>query len=445
MQSDNVIRETSSVCPRCLAPVKADIVEREGAVYMVKTCRLHGDFQLLVSRHPGYYRQLSDFYFSLMTESFPQRDYIVHLTNRCNLRCPICLANANELPEGDYPLDSLARFLKGRRNCKIDLMGAEPTVRQDLPQIIRMVRKSGNIPALHTNGIMLAGFSYLEGLKKAGLGEVHLQFDGFDDAVYQAIRGERLLQIKLQALENLERLRISTDLKVTVVRGINEGQMSKVIDYAAGHSFVKEVFFLGCRYLGRAKDSPPERCMMPDELIDVLEEQTAGRISRENVLGFQRLYFSLLANFSVKKCFYNQHYLIMRNGRDYLPVDDVVDLRSLQAGLQRFRALKVKGKRLAFFYLPFILILAFLKSGQLNRLKNFIPLASVFLGGFKLSRVSQKGILIGFISACDRYSFDYQVAKNCGKGAVSVTLGVQDIGAMDNILRDDAPAKGESS
>jgi len=321
-------------------------------------------------------------------------------------------------------MDSLREFLKGKRNFKIDLMGAEPTTRDDLPEMVWMVKASGNIAALHTNGIKIAEFSYLKALKERGLKEVHLQFDGFDDQAYKAIRGTGLLETKLKALGNLERLNIPTDLKVTIVRGVNEGQMAKVLDYAVKHKFIKEVFFLGCRYLGRAKELPIERCMMPDELIDIIEEQTAGRISRQSIFRFQKIYFSFLAAFSVKKCFYNQHFLIRRQGEGYLPIDKFIDLQDISVKLD-----KIKNSKLS-------LISRFLTFDNLLRLKDLSPVALSFLRGFNLSRVSDKNILLGFVSACDAYSFDFQIARNCGKGAVSARAGVQDIGAMDNVLRD---------
>ena len=61
---------------------------------------------------------------------------------------------------------------------------------------------------------------------------VHLQFDGFDDEVYQKIRGQKLLDIKFQALNNLKKLGLSVDLKVTVVKGVNEKEMSKILKFA---------------------------------------------------------------------------------------------------------------------------------------------------------------------------------------------------------------------
>jgi len=437
MQKDKlIIRKKKSVCPVCLARVEADIVEREGKVYMDKRCNTHGSFNLLLSRHPHYYRGLNEFYFSLMDRSLSQHDYIIHLTNRCELNCPICLADANLRKTEDYPLESLKEFLKGKRGYKIDLMGAEPAMRDDLPEIIKAVRKSGNIAALHTNGIRIADYSYLKELKKAGLHEVHLQFDGFDDYVYEKMRDKKLSGIKRKALDNLERLNIATDLVATIVRGVNENEIIKILDYGVEHQFVKEVFFLGCRFLGRAKDLPIEWCMMPDELIDILEEQTVGKISRQNVFNFQKLYFALLAAFSIRKCFYIQHFLIIRNKNGYVPIDKVFDLEGIQKKLERFKELKLAKSKLALSYLLSCLAFKLLSSKSPFWLKEFLSFGLPFIRGFDLSRLPRKSVLLGFISACDAYSLDYEIAQNCGKGAISIELGIQDTGAIDNVLRD---------
>lgn len=432
-----IIRKTKSVCPVCLRRIETDIVERDDKIYMDKECNKHGGFSLLLSRHPQYYRGLSAFYFPLMSKSFSQHDYIVHLTNRCNLNCSICLADANLYNNNeDYPLESLKEFLKGKRNYKIDLMGAEPTMRGDLPKIVKMVRRTGNIAALHTNGIKIADCGYLKELKKAGLNEVHLQFDGFDDCIYEKIRGKKLLEIKRKALDNLESLNIATDLVATIVRGLNEKEMVKILNFGVEHNFVKEIFFLGCRFLGKAKDLSIEGCMMPDELIDLLEEQTKGEILRQNVFNFQKLYFALLAAFSIRKCFYIQHFLITRNKDGYVPIDKVFDLEGIQKKLERFKELKLAKSKLALHYLLSFLAIKFVSSKNFFWLKEFLSFGFPFIKGFNLSRLPKRSILLGFISACDAYSLDYEIAQNCGKGAISTELGIQDTGAIDNVLRD---------
>jgi hypothetical protein len=190
------------------------------------------------------------------------------------------------------------------------------------------------------------------------------------------------------------------------------------------------------RFLGKAKALPLEGCLMPDELIDILEEQTGKKISRANLFNFQKLYFALLAAFSIRKCFYIQHFLLLRDKEGYLPVDKFFDLEGLQGKLDKFRELKSAKHKLASAYLFFWLTVSLLGRKSWFWLKEFIAYGIRFLRGFDLSRLPRKTVLVGFISACDSYSFDYRVALNCGKGAVSLERGVQDNGAQDNLERD---------
>ncbi len=436
MEISAVIRETRSVCPDCLRPVKAAVVERGGVVMLEKRCPDHGAYRLLLSRHPDYYKDLNAYYFAVADSTYPQRDYIVNLTNRCNLRCPICLANAGSGRSEDFSAEALKQFLKGKRGYKIDLMGAEPTLREDLVEIVALVRRSGNIAALHTNGIRLADPEYLRRLLEAGVAEVHLQFDGFDDEAYRTLRGEDLLEVKRKGLDHLKRLRVPTDLVVTIARGVNEAQMKPVLDYGAREDFVKEVFFLGCRFLGRARGLSPQISMMPDELIDVLEAQTEGAINRQSILEFQRLYFALLSAFSVKKCFYIHHFIVFRDPKGFVSLDKVFDLAGIQRHLFHFRDMKVKAHPMATAYLVASLMLEMLRGRNRRCLAGLMSYFKPFIRGFDLSRLSRRCLLLGFISACDAYSLDYDIARNCGKGSLSSEFGVQDSGAFYNVLSD---------
>ena len=146
-----LIRRTQGTCPECLHMVPAEVREAEGAIWLCKRCPRDGDTRTFLSAHPAYYRDLHRFYFDVMRHSHPQRDYILRLTERCNLECPICLAGANQEILEDYSLAEVRRLVRGMRGRKFDLMGCEPTVMPDLPDIIPVIKESGNIAALHSN------------------------------------------------------------------------------------------------------------------------------------------------------------------------------------------------------------------------------------------------------------------------------------------------------
>jgi molybdenum cofactor biosynthesis enzyme MoaA len=431
-----VLRETRGTCPLCVEMVPARVVEDGGRIFLEKECPDHGTNRALISISPAYYRDLERYFFQVMPESFRQRDYILRLTGRCNMNCPICLASANEYKEEDLPFADILQLMDSGRRLKLDLMGAEPTLRSDLEEIMREARKRGHISALHTNGIKLGDPDYVRRLVEAGMDEVHLQFDGFSDAHDLEIRGQKMNENKRRALEALEQYGVATDLVVTVAQGSNEDEMVKVLDYAAGHAFVKEVFFLGCRRLGRATDDFADQCLVPDEVLEILTEKSGQRIRREDVRIFQKLYFALLAVFRVRKCFYIHHYLLTRRKGSWRPVSEEIDLPWLERRLDRVPALLKRSRWLGAAYVGFHSALAILRKGSFQLLFDGMVLSLMLLLGFDLSRVKRRPILLGFITACDPWIHDEAVSANCGKGEISTDVGTEESGAEANVKRE---------
>ncbi len=430
------LRETRGTCPVCVRVVPATVLEDGGRVFIEKRCPEHGPNRALISIAPDYYEELSRYFFSIMDESLPQRDYILRLTARCNMSCPICLASANDYTEEDLPQEEVRDLMSRGKRLKLDLMGAVPTLRPDLADIIREAHEKGHITALHTNGIKLGDRDYCKSLVDAGLDEVHLQFDGFSDAHDLEIRGQRMTENKERVLAVLEEFNLATDLVVTVAQGSNEDEMVKVLDYAAAHPFVKEVFFLGCRRLGRATDDFVDQCLVPDEVLAILEEKSGGRISREDLRIFQKLYFALLAIFRVRKCFYIHHYMVARRGDGWEPISRQIDLPYLERALDRFPALFRRGRWFGAGYLGLHAAMAILKKGSARLLLDGGVLALMLAMGFDLSRIKRRPILLGFITAFYTFIHDDEISTNCGKGEVSTDLGHYDSGADANVARE---------
>jgi pyruvate-formate lyase-activating enzyme len=431
-----VLRETRGTCPICIEMVPAKVVEDGGRVFIEKLCPEHGSNRALIAIDPAYYEELEKYYFSVLPDGQKQRDYILRLTGRCNMNCPICLASANEYEEQDLPMADIISFMDGGKRMKIDLMGAEPTLREDLEEILREGRKRGHISALHTNGIKLGDEDYTRRLVEAGMDEVHLQFDGFSDAHDLEIRGQKMNENKARTLAALKKYNVATDLVVTVAQGSNEDEMMKVLDYAGEHSFVKEVFFLGCRRLGRATEDFADQCLVPDEVLEILVEKSGGKVLRDDVRRFQKLYFALLAIFRVRKCFYIHHFLLTRRQGTWRSVAEEMDLKYLEKRLDRFPALLRKGRIRAALYMGFHAAFSVLKKGSFSLLLDGILLSGMLALGFDLSRIKRRPILLGFITACDPWIFDDEVSANCGKGEISTDIGRQDSGAEANVARE---------
>lgn len=191
-------------------------------------------------------------------EDSPFTTLHVDVTHRCNMRCENCFVPNRSIPDMD--MDWLRGILERLpRRARIRLVGAEPTVRRDLPEIIAMVRETGRHPILLTNGLKLADRAYVGSLKDAGLTTCYLSFNGgLDDEAYRVIDGAACAAAKLQALDNLVDEQLYVALGMILVRGVNERHVRPVFERIRG---VRRVAELKLRSIGRfgryIEDSAP--------------------------------------------------------------------------------------------------------------------------------------------------------------------------------------------
>lgn len=300
---------TSSICPKCQQVIDAETVIDTGKVYIEKTCPKHGHFRSLVWSDSFLYTKSFEFeqpgkkylikkYASEVSSGCPQdcglcaehRQHtcfaLVEITDRCNLKCPVCYASANERALQDPSLEELEerfRFILSseKEPPTLQITGGEPTVRSDLVDIVRMAKRLGFVDiTLSSNGIALAKDPHLsKRLAEAGLSEVSLQFDSVTDDVYAKIRGIPLLETKLGAIKNIQGAGLSIGLAVTLVPKVNTNQIGDIVKFAKEHD-LDGVGFSPLAYVGRfPKDNfnPEERLTIPDILHEI-ELQTKGEL-----------------------------------------------------------------------------------------------------------------------------------------------------------------------
>lgn len=301
---EEVVGRTESICAICLRRLPAERVKEGDCVYLRKTCAEHGDFRTVIWRgQPDYVawqqqkrpehpracltqvREGCPFDCGLCPDHRQQICCaLIEVTQRCNLGCPVCFADAGERQARDPSVPELARQLEMVRSatgaCNIQLSGGEPTVRDDLPDIIRAARSLGyTFFQLNTNGIRLGEDpGYVRALKEAGLGWVFLQFDGTSDEIHRRLRGRSLLAAKEQAIESCGRQELGVVLVPTLVPGINTGHIGDIVRYALkGMPVVRGVHFQPVSYFGRYPVPPQDRDRITlPEVIRALEEQTDG-------------------------------------------------------------------------------------------------------------------------------------------------------------------------
>jgi len=443
-----LIKKNKSLCPKCTAKLDSRIIEENNKIYMIKKCKKHGKFKILISKDTDYYKETSDFYFAfdvrrnkeLLPKKEEQEYYNLFLTMNCNLNCPICHVNVPNKNYKEPTLDWIKKQLKNFKNVKIGLFGGEPTTRKGLVDIIEAVKESGNIPALHTNGIKICNYNYLKKLKEAGLVEIHLQFDGFDEKTYQIMRGRKLLNIKKKALENIKRLNIPTILQVAISRNLNENQIKLIFDYAVKNNFVKGILYKSYSHQGRAGLSLKNQITV-DEQIGIIEKETKGRISKQGCMKFQKLFYIFLNMVKTPRCFYNHYYLVLRRGKEYRTINEMINFDKVNNNLNRYKHLYKKNKLLANLYL-FLSIHKFINYrtiplfySSLVLLFNKKMLNKHFVFGKSGLTNKNKFLIVEFGTICDMHNFDFESCKNCDGGEITTTEGINPSLAYGNVLR----------
>ena len=272
-----VIRRTRSVCPVCLKNIPAVLEQEEnGRIYMSKSCESHGSFRTLIWQGGMDFAAWSRGGAELAEGqglSCPGNCglcgehesgsccVLLEVTDRCNLHCRYCFADpkcsaadASSDPAFEE-LEEQIRDLAGRCGQPLlQLSGGEPTLRDDLPELVRAARSAGcSYVQVNTNGIRLAQDpEYVRALAEAGLDIVFLQFDGTREEIYEQLRGRDLLAQKLRAIEHCGRAGIGVTLVPTVVPGVNDRDLGELVRFAAEHMpDVRGIHFQPVSYFGR--------------------------------------------------------------------------------------------------------------------------------------------------------------------------------------------------
>jgi uncharacterized radical SAM superfamily Fe-S cluster-containing enzyme len=162
----------------------------------------------------------------------------------------------------------------------IQLTGGEPTVRQDLPEIVRLGRQAGfSAIEVNTNGVVIGRDpAYLHALAEAGITGIYLQFDGLTGRVYEQVRGADLLADKLQAIANCRAEGVQVVLAMTIIWGVNHDQIGQVLEYALQNQDVVAGVALQPAFTSGRFDVPFEKRLTMGDVIFMLSEQSGGLI-----------------------------------------------------------------------------------------------------------------------------------------------------------------------
>ncbi len=298
-----------SICSTCYRKVEGKIVFQDGNVYLLKRCPQHGSEKVLMADDLDYYRRCREGF--LKPPEMPNHyntpvkwgcpydcglctDHeqhscltLIEIADHCNLSCPICYSSSGPerkefrtLAQIEKMLDAVVR--NEREPDVIQISGGEPTLHPDFFRVLDMVKER---PVKHlmvnTNGIRIARESeFAERLAAYMPGfEIYLQFDSLEQRPLMELRGADLRSIRRDAIARLNQLGVSTTLVVTVKKGLNDGELGSIIDYAVQQPCVRGVVLQPVQAAGRLKGFDPstDRLTLTEVRRRVLEQTKVFR------------------------------------------------------------------------------------------------------------------------------------------------------------------------
>ena len=211
-------------------------------------------------------------YYELKPEENHFDDVVIDVTHRCNMQCKNCYIPNREIPDmdADRMIEAISKFPK---KTTIRIIGAEPTMRKDLPELITRIKQVPHRMALLTNGLRLARLNYVQTLKNAGLRNVYLSMNGVDnDDWYEEIDELRCAEKKIQAMQNSAKLNILRDIGCIIVWGVNNDAPKRFLKLLRNNNIDNvSLRFKTIGQIGRHMDTKFQIGM--DDLINLVSKQ----------------------------------------------------------------------------------------------------------------------------------------------------------------------------
>lgn len=305
------ISTVESLCPECLGIISGIKYVEDGKVYINKNCPDHGSFTTIISEDVGHYRQMEECFdvnrsrakasltdiergcpFDCGLCPSHKQDTclaVVEVTDRCDMGCAYCFASSSMDKSLDPDMETIRYMFETVKKCQnkptcIQISGGEPTMRDDLPEIIRMGKEVGiDHIELNTNGRRMAtDQDYFNRIASAGIDAIYLGFDGVSDDIYKQRTGKKLFDFKTEVINKCEKVGIGVVLVPLVARNYNLHQVGKIIEFAGSRvPTVRGVHFQPVFYSGRAPSGREGRITIL-ELLREIEKQTNGQLKVEN-------------------------------------------------------------------------------------------------------------------------------------------------------------------
>jgi uncharacterized radical SAM superfamily Fe-S cluster-containing enzyme len=169
----------------------------------------------------------------------------------------------------------------------LNISGGEPLLH---PRLLGIIDEALSHPevvrvSISTNGLALLDQPTLaEKLRRRNV-VISLQFDGFNDRVYEILRGRGLLKQKLDILNLLSEQDIATSLTMTAADQLNTDQFPQIIDYLFSHPNAISLMIQPLSFSGRGSDLGGQigRLTIPD-ITRILGEISDKRVGTSDFI-----------------------------------------------------------------------------------------------------------------------------------------------------------------
>ncbi|MEM0146852.1 MAG: radical SAM protein [Candidatus Micrarchaeaceae archaeon] len=452
-----VLEKTKTVCPVCKLIIDGTIYKDSDNVMIRKYCPEHGWFIEKYWEDYDMYMSMRDYnYFG---RGFDNPDFLnkgencpfdcgicerhkshtglanVVVTNRCHLSCWYCFFYAKENdPVYEPSLEELDILFKKLRNQKpipanaLQITGGEPTMRPDIVEVVAAAKKDGfDQIQLNTTGINLGLHpDLLVKLRHAGVSTLYMSFDG----VSKRANPKNHWEIPL-ILDAARKAGVGIVLVPTVIRGINDGELGSMINFALNNvDIVRAVNFQPVSLVGRMPDRLREkqRITIPGAIKEI-EQQTGGVITKEDwfsvpyIGGFSKFIEALSGSYSYDLSIHFAcgagTYLFLDNDNKVIPITRFLDARGMMEYLQNvINEMEGKSKleRRLMAMRALINIRKFIDKEKQPKSINFTKLLGSIiirhdfasLGAFQM-----KSIFLGMMHFQDEYTYDIKRVEKC--------------------------------
>ncbi len=457
-------KTVETLCPNCAAMIVGRYFVENGAVYIEKTCPEHGYFRDCINtdatlfakaawwsyeEHPGLENPQVTGASRCPSECGLCNQHLsgsvlaqIDLTNRCNMRCPVCFANAGSAGYVFEPnFDQIVKQLQTLRDIRpipctaIQFTGGEPTIHPDFLRIVVKAREMGfSHIQIATNGIKLADADFASQCFDAGLHTLYLQFDGVGEAPYRTTRNyPGIWEKKLAVVDNCRRLGMKICLVPTILKGVNDEQVPEIFRFAVQNiDVVSAISYQPVSFTGRidAEELAARRYTLGDLAHGIAEASGASPLwdmfPLSIVVPLSQILEAMTGQPKIRPtchpdCAFGSYFFVSPEGKAYA-FPQVIDVEGMFVEMNRLAA-RIRSRGRAVWTDRIRLLRLFKRHFRHQTappdlsVKRFIRSIKGMLdksaGRGQAGEQTYRTLLCAGMHFQDRYNFDVERAKRC--------------------------------